>query len=214
MVEEKRMRPVDEFSREDSPLREGAMGARLFSLVMSNRRRVIVAVCLLVFLVLLNRVLAGGIMALDRAAIELMVEHVRSAWLTPVMEAVSFMVTPIPLIACIFAISLGARARGHKGVGLFCAVNLACSTALNQMLKFAIRRPRPDISLRLVDIGGFSFPSGHSMAAMAFSACSPGSYGATSVIAACAPCCASPLSSWSLPWGFPAFTWGCTTLRT
>lgn len=168
MVEEKRMRPVDEFSREDSPLREGAMGARLFSLVMSNRRRVIVAVCLLVFLVLLNRVLAGGIMALDRAAIELMVEHVRSAWLTPVMEAVSFMVTPIPLIACIFAISLGARARGHKGVGLFCAVNLACSTALNQMLKFAIRRPRPDISLRLVDIGGFSFPSGHSMAAMAF----------------------------------------------
>lgn len=51
---------------------------------------------------------------------------------------------------------------------MFCAVNLACSTVLNQALKFAIQRPRPDISLRLVDIGGFSFPSGHSMAAMAF----------------------------------------------
>ncbi len=43
-----------------------------------------------------------------------------------------------------------------------------CSTVLNQVLKFAIQRPRPDAALRLVDIGGFSFPSGHSMAAMAF----------------------------------------------
>ena len=118
--------------------------------------------------VLLNRVLAGQIMALDRAAIELMVEHVRAAWLTPIMEAVSFVVTPIPLIAGIFVIALGCRSRGVRGVGAFCAANLIGSTLLNQALKFAIQRPRPDVSLRLVDIGGFSFPSGHSMAAMAF----------------------------------------------
>ncbi|MFR3450586.1 MAG: phosphatase PAP2 family protein [Collinsella sp.] len=55
-----------------------------------------------------------------------------------------------------------------KGLGWFCTVNLAGSTILNQLLKFAIQRPRPDVSLRLVEIGGFSFPSGHSMAAMAF----------------------------------------------
>ena len=168
MVEEKRTRLIDEPSHDDGPLHEGTMGARLCSLVMSNRRTAIMVLCLLVFLVLLNRVLAGEIMALDRAAIALMVDHVRAAWLTPIMEVVSFLVTPVPLIACIFVISLGARARGHKGVGVFCAVNLACSTVLNQALKFAIQRPRPDISLRLVDIGGFSFPSGHSMAAMAF----------------------------------------------
>ena len=83
------------------------MGARLCSLVMSNRRTAIMVLCLLVFLVLLNRVLAGEIMALDRAAIALMVDHVRAAWLTPIMEVVSFLVTPVPLIACIFVICPG-----------------------------------------------------------------------------------------------------------
>ncbi len=145
------------------PLARGAA-----SLLRSNRRPLIVAVCLWVFLVLLNRVLAGEIMAFDRAAIALMVDHVRTAWLTPVMKAVSFVVTPVPLVALIFAIGIGSRARGHRGMGVFCAVNLIGSTVLNQVLKFAIQRPRPDVALRLVDIGGFSFPSGHSMAAMAF----------------------------------------------
>lgn len=144
------------------------LGPRVGSLLYENRRIVIASACLLVFIVLLNRVLAGQIMALDRAAIELMVEHVRAAWLTPIMEAVSFVVTPIPLIAGIFVIALGCRSRGVRGVGAFCAANLIGSTLLNQALKFAIQRPRPDVSLRLVDIGGFSFPSGHSMAAMAF----------------------------------------------
>ena len=97
---------------------------------------------------------------------------------------------------------------------MFCAVNLACSTVLNQALKFAIQRPRPDISLRLVDIGGFSFPSGHSMAAMAF-------FGLLMWLTwrfvddrrlRAALCVV--LASWSLPWGFPASTWECTTLRT
>ena len=129
-----------------------------------NRRFVIVSVCLLVFFVLLSRVLAGEIMALDRSAIA----HVRTAWLTPIMEMVSFLVTPVPLFACIFAVALAGRSRGIRGLGWFCTINLAGSTILNQLLKFAIQRPRPDVSLRLVEIGGFSFPSGHSMAAMAF----------------------------------------------
>lgn len=133
-----------------------------------NGRLVIVSVCLLVFLVLLNRVLAGEIMELDRSAIALMVGRIRSAWLTPIMEAVSFMVTPVPLFALIFAAVLAGRSRGIGGLGWLCAIDLLGSTVLNQLLKFAIQRPRPDVRLRLVEIGGFSFPSGHSMAAMAF----------------------------------------------
>ena len=142
----------------DSVARMGDIAQRL----CENRRFVIVSVCLLVFLILLSRV------ALDRSAIALMVGHVRAAWLTPIMEMVSFLVTPVPLFACIFAVALAGRSRGLKGLGWFCTVNLAGSTILNQLLKFAIQRPRPDVSLRLVEIGGFSFPSGHSMAAMAF----------------------------------------------
>lgn len=91
----------------DSVARMGDIVQRL----CENRRFVIVSVCLLVFLVLLSRVLAGEIMALDRSAIALMVGHVRAAWLTPIMEMVSFLVTLVPLFACIFAVALaGARA--------------------------------------------------------------------------------------------------------
>ncbi len=133
-----------------------------------NRRLVIVSVCLFVLLVLLDRVLAGEVMELDRSAIAFMVGQVRAAWLTPIMEAVSFMVTPVPLFVLIFATALAGRFRGIGGLCWFCTVNLVGSTILNQLLKFAIQRPRPDVSLRLVEIGGYSFPSGHSMAAMAF----------------------------------------------
>lgn len=146
--------------------RPGAL-QRLGTRMYENRRLVIASASLLVFLVLLRRVLAGEILSFDHAAIALMVGHVRSAWLTPVMVAVSAAVTAVPLIACILVVGIAARCRGLRGIGVFCAVNLAGSTLLNQALKFAIQRPRPDVSLRLVDIGGFSFPSGHSMAAMA-----------------------------------------------
>lgn len=168
MAGDMRERHVEERVEDTAERSRTSLFGRLRELVVENRRLVVCAVCLLVFLVLLNRVLAGEILTLDRAAIALMVGHVRAAWLTPIMEVISFMVTPIPLIACLFAISLGARARGVRGVGAPCAVNLVGSTVLNQVLKFIIQRPRPDVSLRLVDIGGFSFPSGHSMAAMAF----------------------------------------------
>lgn len=168
MVDERRKASGAEGPSPAGGSRMQGVGERMGSLLYENRRIVIASACLLVFIALLNRVLAGQIMVLDRAAIELMVEHVRAAWLTPVMEAVSFAVTPAPLIAGIFATALGCRLRGVRGVGVFCAVNLVGSTLLNQALKFAIQRPRPDVALRLVDIGGFSFPSGHSMAAMAF----------------------------------------------
>lgn len=46
-------------------------------------------------------------------------------------------------------------------------INLILSSLLNVGIKYIIHRERPDI-LRLIDIGGYSFPSGHSMAAMSF----------------------------------------------
>lgn len=47
------------------------------------------------------------------------------------------------------------------------AASLVGSTLLNEGLKLLFRRLRPDI-LILHEAGGYSFPSGHSMAAMTF----------------------------------------------
>ncbi|MCX7745781.1 MAG: phosphatase PAP2 family protein [Clostridia bacterium] len=45
--------------------------------------------------------------------------------------------------------------------------NLTASVLLNQIFKLLFHRPRPNV-LRFVEIGGYSFPSGHSMAGISF----------------------------------------------
>jgi len=44
-------------------------------------------------------------------------------------------------------------------VFLFSVVGIVC---INQLLKFTVRRIRPDVN-KLIEIGGYSFPSGHAM---------------------------------------------------
>ena len=83
MAGDMRERHVEERVEDTAERSRTSLFGRLRELVVENRRLVVCAVCLLVFLVLLNRVLAGEILTLDRAAIALMVGHVRAAWLTP-----------------------------------------------------------------------------------------------------------------------------------
>ena len=47
--------------------------------------------------------------------------------------------------------------------GVKFAIAALSSTALYQIMKYIFQRPRPDLALRLIEQGGYSFPSGHSM---------------------------------------------------
>lgn len=49
---------------------------------------------------------------------------------------------------------------------IIAVVGVASTVGMNQIVKFIIRRPRPD-HLRLIKQGGYSFPSGHSMVSIA-----------------------------------------------
>ncbi len=48
-----------------------------------------------------------------------------------------------------------------KKVGIPVAATAIVSTVLNKVIKAVVARPRPDEALRLLEIDGFSFPSGH-----------------------------------------------------
>lgn len=137
---------------------------QLATLAHRHRRLLVVAACLLVFVALLEDVLTGELVRLDALAYRLVVEHMRADWLTPVMESFSNLATTITLLVMLLAVA--AFAPGRRP-GLCCALNLGLVVVLNQALKFVIQRPRPD-GFRLAEVGGYSFPSGHSMAAMAF----------------------------------------------
>ena len=47
--------------------------------------------------------------------------------------------------------------------GVKFAIAALSSTALYQIMKYIFQRPRPNLALRLIEQGGYSFPSGHSM---------------------------------------------------
>lgn len=55
----------------------------------------------------------------------------------------------------------------RKKLAIFCLINIILNNLLNNGLKFLMMRVRPNI-LRLIEIGGYSFPSGHAMISMAF----------------------------------------------
>lgn len=147
-----------------APREREEMAGRVASAARNNRTILLVTACAAIFLGLLSYVLRGEAMKLDQMAYWLVVENLRSDWLTPIMESFSALATPVSLIAMLLVIA--AFAPG-KRPGWFCTVNLALAALLNVVLKTLIQRPRPE-GFRLAVESGFSFPSGHSMAAMAF----------------------------------------------
>ncbi len=146
-----------------------AQGARdvtrgSLGLLRQNPRVVVLLAASLVFVWLLGEVAGGEIMRLDTMAYQLFVERLRSDALTPVMEAFTSLASVVVL--AVVAAVIAALAPG-KAPGWCVAVNLVCVVVLNTVLKYLVQRPRPD-GFRLISESGYSFPSGHSMVAMAF----------------------------------------------
>lgn len=70
----------------------------------------------------------------------------------------------LPLAA--FGILLLARKGAHSQAFLL-GLALAGGWSIDELLKWGFRRTRPDVA-RLIDVSGYSFPSGHAMVATAF----------------------------------------------
>lgn len=141
-----------------------ALPARLRGLVRNNWGILIILGCMALFLLLIDEVMEPDSMRIDKWAYLFFVQTIRTDWLTPVMQSISGLATPVALIA--FLLVIAAFAPGTRP-GWCCTLNLVLVTLLNVGLKALIQRPRPE-GFRLVQETGFSFPSGHSMVAMAF----------------------------------------------
>lgn len=138
--------------------------AQLGELLVAHRALVLVAVCLAVFLLLLSEALRGEAVRIDTWAHWLIVDHLRADWLTPIMEAFSALATPVVVIVMLLLI---AAVASRRRLMWCCAVNVGLVTLVNGLAKLLVQRPRPE-GIALVVEHGFSFPSGHSMAACAF----------------------------------------------
>lgn len=125
----------------------------------------IIIIILLIFITIITiKVLQNKSLIIDELAYNLLVSKLRNSSLTKIMKFItSLSNTPvITVIAIILFLVIK-----NKKVSLTIPTNLVLIATLNQILKLIFQRERP-IGYRLLEIGGYSFPSGHAMASTAF----------------------------------------------
>lgn len=95
------------------------------------------------------------------------VQGAEAPWLTTIMKTFTTIgSTSIVILLAVSALALLVWKK-HRAQAILLVSVLAGTGILNQVLKFIFKRQRPDFH-RLVDIGGYSFPSGHTMMAFSF----------------------------------------------
>ncbi len=135
---------------------------------MSHLRKAYIwgLLAIILFAFICNLVRSEGTVLFDSWLITL-VQGWESPSLTAVMEGFSWLGSTLVVVVLALGMLLFlAAVLGHrKELLLFIAV-IGGAPLLNHALKDVFQRERPDIH-RLVDEAGYSFPSGHSMAAFA-----------------------------------------------
>jgi undecaprenyl-diphosphatase len=119
------------------------------------------------FAKLTNGLVAGNVPSFDEPILETLAA-VRSPTLTTTALDVTALGSATLLV--LFA-SVGAAAflfRGDRLAALQIAIAAVCAPILSSSIKHYIERPRPTEVDRVVEVSGFSYPSGHSTAASMF----------------------------------------------
>lgn len=138
--------------------------ASMKEFIVKNLKWIILFLCLVGFLALAEDVFNKEIMNGDIIGYKLISIFLISDFATPIAKFITNFGGAIFL--AILTIILFILIKNKKiGVSIFS--NLAIITALNQLLKNILQRPRPT-EYRIIEETGYSFPSGHSMISMAF----------------------------------------------
>lgn len=140
------------------------MEDKIINFVKKNLKWIVLFICLIGFLTLAEDVFNKEIMNGDIIGYKLISTFLISDFATPIAKFITNFGGAIFLT--ILTIILFILIKNKKiGVSIFS--NLVIITALNQLLKNILQRPRPT-EYRIIEETGYSFPSGHSMISMAF----------------------------------------------
>ena len=132
--------------------------------IKENLKWLILFICLVGFLALAEDVFNKEIMHGDIIGYKIISTFLISDFATPITKFITNFGGAIFLSIATVALFLLIK---NKKIGLSIILNIVIITVLNQLLKRILQRPRPT-EFRIVEETGYSFPSGHSMASMAF----------------------------------------------
>ncbi len=123
---------------------------------------------LLIFLFLAVNVLNNNIQAFD-AYVYSIVSKIISEKMTTFMKFITFLASQqfLGIISVLIFLSIFTKKQKYSFYAAMSIINISLSSIINVGLKWLIDRNRPDI-LKLVEVTGLSFPSGHSMASISF----------------------------------------------
>ena len=124
-----------------------------------------IAVCLLLFATMIVLVKTGTASVIDDP-IRSEILSWRTDWLTSIMKTITYLGN-WQIITLICLILLAIR-KTRKTYGVPLSIGALGVSLANKGIKALIMRPRPDIAEFLIEQGGWSFPSGHSITSMFF----------------------------------------------
>jgi len=126
------------------------------------KKKLVLPIILLVgFIVVMIFVLTNNITKFDDTVYNFLISK-RSAGLDFYFKNITRLGNTITIVIAMIILIVPLRGIYR----LIAIIGVGSTVGINQMVKFIIRRPRPD-HLRLIKQGGYSFPSGHSMVSIA-----------------------------------------------
>lgn len=121
----------------------------------------IIIICLVITGFILEDVYEREILEFDKLAFSLF--KIRTPLLTKIFLIITNLGSPYVLIV----LTLLSFLLKNKKLSFIITGNLGLITIINQVLKFIVKRPRPNDLFLIVETG-YSFPSGHSMVSLSF----------------------------------------------
>ncbi|MCQ4637473.1 phosphatase PAP2 family protein [Anaerovorax odorimutans] len=130
---------------------------------MSKKQTIVMLSGLAGFIIIACFVATGKELAFDTVIRE-WIYSLRNDVLTPILKVITYMGNWQSITALCILLLIFRQTRFRYGIPV--SVGAITVTALNKIIKVIFQRPRPDVSLHLIEQGGYSFTSGHSITSM------------------------------------------------
>lgn len=130
---------------------------------MKKKRGVIFAAGLVLFVLLAILMVTGNLQWFDDPIRE-WVYSIRNPALTEVLKVITYMGNWQTITLLCIVLLLFRKTRLRYGVPV--SAGAIFVTIFNRIIKLIFKRPRPEESLHLIEEGGYSFTSGHSITSM------------------------------------------------
>ena len=141
----------------------------LLEKIKNNKRLLWVSLPFFILVIILaTKIVYGKELIIDKFAYDILVKQMRNPTLTTFMKFITkFSNTEFIITIAVFFLMMFLYIIKNKKLAIGLSINLVGVASLNQILKEIFQRERP-IGYRLIEMTGYSFPSGHAMVSMAF----------------------------------------------